>query len=144
MIKNIVFSFLVISLSLLASCNAIKNLPTNTTGKLFSLNGTWKLTGTTDGDAMVGTTITVLPVIGNATIKSVQNNAWCARQNDQIWKKVKSNESGGFTISTLVNACNGTTFNDGVISVVNNDKITVTTRTATNTELIQAWNRITE
>jgi hypothetical protein len=92
---------------------------------------------------MVGTTITVVPVVGSAAVKTVDNNNYCVRENDQFWKSLKSNSAGGFTLSALVSACKGSTvYNDGMISVVNNEKITVTTRTATNTELVQAWDRV--
>jgi uncharacterized protein with beta-barrel porin domain len=85
----------------------------------------------------------VYPEVGNATVKTIGNNIYCVRDGDQLWKSVKSNGSGGFTISNLVTACNGTTtFKEGTISVVNNDQVTVTTRTATNSELIQAWERV--
>ncbi|MDB5250131.1 MAG: hypothetical protein JWQ40_4525 [Segetibacter sp.] len=128
---------------LISSCDTIKNLPTNTTGGLFSLNGTWRLSSTTDGNSMVGTTITVYPLVGNAAIKTLANNSYCARENDQIWKSVKGNGAGGFTVKALVSACNGATiYNDGTVAVVNNEKITVTTRTATNSELVQAWDRV--
>src|SRR5438128_7294569 len=42
---------------MICSCDTIKNLPTNTTGGLFSLNGNWRLASTTDNNALVGTTI---------------------------------------------------------------------------------------
>ena len=125
------------------SCETIKNLPTNTTSGLFSLNGSWKLASTTDNNALVGTTITVYPLVGNAVIKTINYNTYCMKENDEIWKSIKSNNSGGFTINLLVNACNGTRVQkDAVISVVNNDKVTVTSRTSTNAELIQAWDRV--
>ena len=133
----------IITVLILSSCDAIKNLPTNTTGGVFSLNGTWRLTSSTDNNAMAGTTIVVYPVVGNAAVKTVANNTYCVREGDQFWKSVKSNGSGGFTISNLVSACNGTTtFKEGTIAVVSNDQITVTTRTASNSELIQAWERV--
>lgn len=126
-----------------SSCNAIKSIPTNTTGGLFSLNGSWQLSSTTDGTALTGTTISVLPVVGNAGIKTIANNTYCLRVNDQIWKSIKANNAGGFTISTLVSACNGNAvYKEGTIAVVNDNKITVTSRTATNSELIQAWERV--
>jgi hypothetical protein len=121
----------------------LKSLPTNTTGGLFSLNGTWRLTSTTDGKAMVGTTINVLPVVGSASIKSVTNNTYCVREKDDLWTGVKGNGAGGFTINTLVNACNGSTvYKEGTVTVITNDRISVTTRTATNTEMIQSWERV--
>ena len=141
--KRLLSLLSLVTLFILSSCDAIKNLPTNTTGGVFSLNEAWRLTSPTDNNAMSGTTITVYPVVGNATVKTIGNNIYCVRDGDQLWKSVKSNGSGGFTISNLVTACNGTTtFKEGTIAVVNNDQVTVTTRTATNSELIQAWERV--
>jgi hypothetical protein len=143
MTKLYSFLFLLLSLFFITSCETLKNLPTNTTGGVFSLNGNWRLTSTSDGKAMVGTTITVYPVIGNATIKSVSNNTYCVREKDELWTNVKGNGAGGFTMNVVVNACNGTTtFKEGSVAVVTADRISVTTRTATNSELIQAWERI--
>ena len=133
----------VLATTVMSSCEAIKNLPTNTTGGLFSLNGTWRLTSTSDNNALVGTTISVYPVVGNAVVKTISNNTYCVRENDPIWKSVKGNGAGGFTISALVNGCNGTVlYKDGTISIVTADKVTLTSRTAGNTELVQAWDRV--
>lgn len=127
----------------ISSCETIKNLPTNTTSGLFSLNGSWKLASTTDNNALVGSLITVYPLVGNAMIKTINYNTYCLRENDEIWKSIKSTGSGGFTLSLLVNACNNTkVYKEAVISIVTNDKVTVTSRTAGNNELIQAWDRI--
>jgi hypothetical protein len=127
----------------ITSCETLQNLPTNTTGGVFSLNGNWQLTSTNDNNAMVGSTITVYPVVGNGTIKTISNNTYCIREQDELWRSVKSNGAGAFTVNTLVNACNGSTvYKDGIINVVNNNEVTVSTRTAGNTELIQRWTRI--
>jgi len=92
---------------------------------------------------MAGTTIVVYPVVGNATVKTISNNTYCVREGDQFWKNIKANGNGGFTISNLASACSGTaTYSDGTIAVVNNDQITVTSRTAGNSELVQAWTRV--
>ena len=128
---------------LLTSCEALQNLPTNTTGGAFSLNGTWRLNSSSQSNAMVGSTIAVLPIAANASLKTIANNTYCARENDVLWRGIKSNGAGGFTLTTLVNACNGSTvYNDATVTVVNADQITVTTRTATNSELIQDWRRV--
>lgn len=125
------------------SCETLQNLPTNTTGNVFSLNGQWRLNSTTDGTAMVGTIIQVYPIVGNATVKTISNNTYCVRNNDEMWRTVKSNGAGGFTISSLSSACNGSVvYNDGTVSVVNTDEIVVNTRTAGNSELVQSWVRV--
>lgn len=124
-------------------CETLQNLPTNTTGNVFSLNGQWRLTSTTDNNALVGTVIQVYPIVGNATVKSTENNTYCVRNSDELWRAVKRNDAGGFTISSLVTACNGSAvYNAGTISVANNDEIVVTTRTSGNSELVQRWSRV--
>lgn len=125
------------------SCETLQNLPTNTTGNVFSLNGQWKLTSTTDNNAMVGTVVQVYPIVGNATVKTIANNTYCVRNNDELWRSVKSNGAGGFTISNLSSACNGSVvYNDGTVSVVKPDEIVVTSRTSGNSELVQRWARV--
>ncbi|MDB5191855.1 MAG: hypothetical protein JWQ96_1418 [Segetibacter sp.] len=134
-----------ISLAFLApGCETLQNLPTNTSG-VFSLNGNWQLASTNDNNAMVGTTITVYPVVGNGTVQKLANNTYCIPEKDQLWRSIKSNGAGAFTVTTLVNACNGTTvYKEGLINVVNNNEVTVSTRTAGNTELIQRWTRVSK
>ena len=137
------YLFTLLLVGIFSSCETLKSIPTNTTGGLFSLNGTWKLTSTTDANAMVGTTISVLPVVANASVKTLANNTYCVRQNDDFWKGVKSNGAGGFTISNLVSACNGSTvYKEGTISVITTDRITVASTTANNKELVQSWERV--
>lgn len=132
-----------ITLVLGIACDTLQNLPTNTTGNLFSLNGTWKLSTSNDANALAGSTITVYPLAGNAVVKSIANNTYCIRKNDEMWKTVKSNGSGGFTISVLVSACNdATVYKEGIITVVTNDKITVNGSTVNNKPLIQTWERV--
>jgi hypothetical protein len=125
-------------------CDTIKNFPTNTTGGVFSLNGTWLLASTTDDKALEGTTLNVYPVVGNGTIKSVTNNTYCVKEGDQLWRSIKSNTNGGFSLAALVSACNGTTVTrDAVVNVVNNNEITLTTRTSSGREMKQQWKRVT-
>ncbi len=137
------FGILLIVL-VIAGCETIKNLPTNTTGGLFSLNGSWKLNATTDDKALVGTIITVYPVVGNGSLKTIQNNTYCVKEGDLLWNNVKSNGAGGFSLSSLVSACDGKTVTrDALLTVINNDEVSVTTRTASGSELIQQWKRVT-
>jgi hypothetical protein len=132
-----------LTLMSVVGCDVIKNLPTNTTGNLFSLNGTWKLTSNTDGKVMVGSTISVYPLAGNAIVNTIINNNYCIRKGDELWKTVKSNSSGGFTNSVLVNACDETTvYKDGNITVLTNDKISLTTYNTLNKTITQTWVRV--
>lgn len=140
---NLFIGFLTLTLISITGCDAIKNLPTNTTGNLFSLNGTWKLINTSDGKSMVGSTISVYPLAGNAILNIVNNNTYCVRKGDEMWKTVKSNGNGGFTNSVLITACNETTvYKDGSITVLTNDKISLITSNTLNKTITQTWERV--
>ncbi len=131
--------------TLFSACDTIKNLPTNTSGGLFSLNGSWKLSSTTDNNAQVGTVVSIAPAIASAFVKSFENNSYCYRSGDEAWKSVSSRPSGGFTIQSLSSACNGTaTYKTGEITVLTNDKIRITTKTIADANLVQEWNRVTK
>lgn len=128
---------------LFSACETIKNLPTNTSGGIFSLNGSWKLTSTTDNNAQVGTVVTVTPAIASAFVKSFQNNSYCYRASDEAWKSLSSRSGGGFTIQSLATACNGTSvYKAGEITVLTNDQIRITTKTANDVALVQEWARV--
>ena len=130
---------------LFSACETIKNLPTNTSGGIFSLNGSWKLTSTTDNNAQVGTVVTVTPAIASAFVKSFQNNSYCYRTSDEAWKSLSSRSGGGFTIQSLATACNGTSvYKAGEITVLTNDQIRITTKTANDIALVQEWVRVTK
>ena len=130
---------------LFSACETIKNLPTNTSGGLFSLNGNWQLATTTDNNAQVGTVVTVAPAIASAFVKTFENNSYCYRTSDEAWRSLSSRPNGGFTIQSLASACNGTTiYKAGEITVLTNDKIRVTTKTGTDANLVQEWNRVTK
>lgn len=128
---------------LFSACETIKNLPTNTSGGIFSLNGNWRLTSTTDNNAQVGTVITVTPAISSAFVKTLENNSYCYRANDEAWKSLSSRPNGGFTIQSLATACNGTAiYKTGEITVLTNDLVRVNTKTATDVSLVQEWTRV--
>ena len=130
---------------LFSACETIKNLPTNTSGGIFSSNGSWKLTSTTDNNAQVGTVVTVTPAIASAFVKSFQNNSYCYRTSDEAWKSLSSRSGGGFTIQSLATACNGTSvYKAGEITVLTNDQIRITTKTANDIALVQEWARVTK
>lgn len=129
----------------LSACDTIKNLPTNTSGGLFSLNGNWKLSSTTDNNAQVGTVVTVAPAIASAFVKTFENNSYCYRASDEAWKSLSSRPNGGFTIQSLASACNGTSiYKTGEITILTNDQIRVSTKTSTNVVLTQEWIRVTK
>ncbi len=131
-------------ITLFSACETIKNLPTNTSGGIFSLNGSWKLTSTTDNNAQVGTVVTVTPAIASAFVKTFENNSYCYRTSDEAWKSLSSRPNGGFTIQSLASACNGTSlYKTGEITVLSNDLVRVNTKTAADIGLVQEWTRVT-
>ena len=132
-------------ISIFSACETIKNLPTNTSGGLFSLNGSWKLSSTTDNNAQVGTVITVTPAIASAFVKTFENNSYCYRTSDEAWRSLSSRPNGGFTIQTLASACNGTAvYKAGEITILTNDQVRVNTKTSTDAVLLQEWSRVTK
>ena len=143
--KKITFLTLVGIVTLFSACETIKNLPTNTSGGLFSLNGSWKLSSTTDNNAQVGTIITVTPAIASAFVKTFENNSYCYRTSDEAWRSLKSRPTGGFTIQSLASACNGTAvYKAGEITILTNDQVRVNTKTSTDAVLVQEWRRVTK
>jgi hypothetical protein len=141
------FTFLMLSgiITLFSACDTIKNLPTNTSGGLFSLNGSWKLSTTTDNNAQVGTVVTVTPAIASAFVKTFENNTYCYRVSDEAWKSLSSRATGGFTIQSLSTACNGTAiYKAGEITILTNNQVRVTSKTSTDANLVQEWTRVTK
>lgn len=129
---------------LFSACDTIKNLPTNTSGGLFSLNGNWKLTSTTDGTAQVGTVVTIAPAIASAFVKTISNNSYCYRTSDEAWKSVSSKTNGGFTIESLASACNGNAvYKAGEITVITNSQIKISSKNSADQALLQEWTRVT-
>jgi len=124
-------------------CDTIKNLPTNTSGGLFSLNGNWQLSSSSDNRSLEGTVVTVVPGFSEATARNINNNNYCIRDRDVVWRAIKPGEAGVFAVESLVNACSGSiVYKPGTITVLTNDEIRLVTQTATNTELIQTWRRV--
>ena len=129
--------------TIFTQCDTLKNLPTNTSGGLFSLNGNWQLASTTDGNALQGTVVQIVPGFSEATARTLNNNTYCLRDKDVVWRSLKSSGSGVFTIDNLVSACNGTVlYKPATITVLTNDEITIKGSTATSAELVQTWRRV--
>ena len=141
--KNTLLSLLAGCLALFTSCDTLKNLPTNTSGGIFSLNGNWKLASTSDNNAEKGTIVTVTPAIAGGYVKSLANNSYCYRVNDEVWKSINTLSGGGFTIGHLAGACNGsTTYKDGQITVLTNARIRISSKTINDITLTQEWDRV--
>lgn len=127
-------------------CNTVKNLPTNTSGGLFSLNGQWQLTSAEDTKNMDGTVITVLPGFSEATVRTLPPvNASCVRERDAMWRSIKQDPNGGFLADVLVSACTGSPqYKAATITIVSNDEVRVRTLTGTtaDAEVVQTWRRV--
>ncbi|MCW3087323.1 MAG: hypothetical protein JWQ78_709 [Sediminibacterium sp.] len=137
-----VFTDIFFMLLLLVSCNIIKSLPTNTSTGIFSLNGNWRMESSSDHNALAGSTISVYPISGDGIIATLQNNSYCVRANDVIWKTITSNNAGTFNISNLVNSCSSSlVYKPAMVTVVTNDEVRLSGTTASGTELMQTWKR---
>ena len=138
-----IFLSLITVLFLFIGCDELKKLPTNTSGGIFSLNGSWQLTSTNDNNSLSGSVVTVFPGIADGSVKSLSNNNLCLRQNDILWKGVKSTGSGAFSFTNLVDACNSqVVYKAATITVLTNDEIRITGQNNQGKELIQSWKRI--
>ena len=129
--------------TIFTQCDTLKNIPTNTSGGLFSLNGNWQLVTTTDNKALEGTVVQVVPGVADGTARTLSNNTYCLRERDQAWRNIKAGDAGVFSIDMLVNACDGTPlYKPATVTVLTNDEIRVKGSTASSAELIQTWKRV--
>ena len=141
--KKTIFLLLVPFVWLLSGCDALKGLPTNTTGGLFSLNGSWQLAASSDNRVLEGSVVRVFPGVADATLHTMVSNSFCMRQGDVFWRGLKTNADGSFAMEQLIQACNTATFQPATITVLNNNEIRVATRTASGAEWLQTWRRVT-
>ena len=128
--------------TLFTQCDTLKSIPTNTSGGIFSLNGSWQLVTNTDNNTMAGTVVQVFPAITDATIKTLANNNYCLRERDVAWRNLKSLPGGTFSLETVVNACSGSAvYKPATLTAVNNDEIRIISQTLNNVEMVQTWQR---
>ena len=128
--------------TIFTQCSTVQNIPTNTSGGLFSLNGNWSLSSSTDNSALVGTVVQVFPGVNSGTIRSIGNNNYCLRERDVLWRSLVARDGGVFNLESLVNACSGATvYKSATLTAVNNDEIRITTQTVNSNELVQIWKR---
>ena len=140
---SLIAAFALTACLVITGCGSLNHLPTNTSGGIFSLNGKWSLTTTTDNNAEIGTVIVVLPIVGEGSAKTLANNTYCYREGDVVWKSIKSLTAGGFSLSQLAGACNGTTtYKDATLVIENNDLVKINSQTMVGTALIQEWKRV--
>jgi hypothetical protein len=141
LVDNGIWDFLFVAF-VLVSCNVIKNLPAEKKG-IESLDGTWKLESTNDNNALMGSTISVYPLTGDGLITTLQNNSYCVRPSEVIWKDIITAENGGFSIHSLTNSCiSSLIYKPATLSLITSDEIRLTGQTASGKELEQIWKRV--
>lgn len=127
--------------AVMVGCDVLKGIPTNTTGGVFSLNGNWKMESSNDNNALAGSIVTVYPIAGAGNITTLQNNTYCVRMNDVVWKSITSS-NGNFSVSNLVNSCNSAlVYKAASLTVINTDEIRLSGTTAAGAALVQTWKR---
>lgn len=141
--KKALFVLSAAILTIFTQCDTLKNLPTNTSGGVFSLNGQWQLTSSTDNRGMEGAVVSVVPGFSEATVRTLPtNNSYCVRERDAMWRTIKSDQNGGFLTEVLVGACTGSpVYKAATITVLTNDEIRIKSTTANNVELLQTYKR---
>lgn len=140
--KRYFLFFCIAIVTIFTQCDTLKNLPTNTSGGLFSLNGSWQLSSSNDNRAMEGTVVSIVPGVADGTVRTLANNTYCARERDVLWKNLKNQQGGAFTLDNLVSACTGNAvYQQATLTVLTNDEVRISGRTSTGTELIQTWRR---
>ena len=125
----------------LISCEAIQKA-TNSTGGAFTLTGKWQLTSNIPENILVGSTVTVAPVLSEARITAMVGTGNCMRENDIIWKAIISDNVGGFTLSNLVSGCSGLNYQPAVIYIINSNEIRLTGKNASGQDITQLWKRV--
>ncbi len=125
----------------LISCEAIQKA-TNSTGSAFTLTGKWQLTSNIPENILVGSTVTVAPVLSEARITAMVGTGNCMRENDIIWKAIISDNVGGFTLSNLVSGCSGLNYQPAVIYIINSNEIRLTGKNASGQDITQLWKRV--
>ncbi len=141
--KRYLLFFSIAIVTIFTQCDTLKNLPTNTSGGVFSLNGSWQLATSNDNRAMEGTIVSVVPGVADATVRTLANNTYCVRERDVLWRTLKNLQGGSFSLDNLVSACTGNPiYEQATLTVLTNDEIKITSRTNTGIELVQTWRRV--
>jgi len=141
-IKLLTFSLILLTLF---SCDAVQKA-TNSTGGVFSLTGQWQLTANTPENTLIGSKVTVAPIVSEAAFTSLVNNTQCYRENDIKWKNILTDKNGGFTVSQLLSNCTAGTLNyqPASIYVVNSNEIRLTGKNAEGLDNTQTWKRVSK
>lgn len=137
------FAILAIAIAF-ASCAQLQQATNTTVGTVFSLNGKWQLESNSPENTLVGTIVTVAPIVSTGTITTLAGNTQCYRDNDVKWKNIKADGTGGYRIDNLLSNCSSSSlvYQIANIAVVNNNQIRVTGQNVAGQENTQTWNRI--
>lgn len=142
MTKHYYIPVLTAALFALSSCGAVKKIPVAKTGVQL-LDGTWKLETTNDNDALKGSTIAVYAETADGLITTLQNNVYCVRPTDVIWKDIESNKNGEYSINALSSSCiSSLVYKPAKLTLVSSDEIRLSGQTAGCAELQQTWKRV--
>ena len=139
--KSLKIWAIIITAITLISCEALQKA-TNTTGSAFTLTGRWQLTSNMPDNVLVGSTVTVAPLVSEGRITNLVGTGNCLRVNDITWKTISPENAGGFTISNLVSGCSGFNYQPANIYVINNNEIRLTGRNASGQDATQMWKRV--
>ena len=139
--KSFKYLAIIIAAITLISCEAIQKA-TNSTGSAFTLTGKWQLTSNIPENILVGSTVTVAPVLSEARITAMVGTGNCMRENDIIWKIIISDNVGGFTLSNLVSGCSGLNYQPAAIYIINSNEIRLTGKNASGQDITQLWKRV--
>ncbi len=124
-----------------AGCEALQKA-TNSTGSAFTLTGQWQLTSNSPDNVLVGSKVTVAPLVSEARITTLVGTGNCLRENDVTWKTIAADNAGGFTISNLVSGCSGLNYQPASIYVINNNQIRLAGKNANGQDATQMWIRV--
>ncbi len=129
-------------LLLLAGCSVNKHLPQPKKG-IELLSGGWKIEASSDNNALLGSMITVYAESGDGLVSFLQNNSYCIRPNEVIWKDITTINNESFNINSLVNSCKSSlVYKPATLTLTNSDELKLSGTTAAGKELVQNWKRV--
>ena len=139
--KSTHFLSIVFTLLIFSGCETIQKA-TNSTGSAFTLTGQWELFSNSPENVLLGTKVTVAPLISEARVTTLNGTGNCLRQSDVLWKNILADGNGGFTITNLISGCNGLNYQPASIYVVNSNEIRLTGKNISPQDMIQIWKRV--
>lgn len=127
-----------------ASCAQLQQATNTTGGAVFTLNGKWQLGSNDPEGGLLNSIVTVTPFISQGSITTLQNNTRCLRENDVIWRAIKTDNAGGYTLENLVTNCTQTqlTYQPATITVISANQIRIIGVNAAGQNNVQTWTRM--